>query len=1427
MVWTRRRSQARSGIILIVVLSLLVLFSAVGLAFVLYSSSQAEAGRAWRTSQNVKERADFEPDRNSIINAALGQVIYDVDTPASGQNGSMVWGHSLARSIYGWNAISGSMTTTPENVSPYAGQGILRNAIPSVPGVGEDALLINYAASANMTTVPTRRPEEYSGSYVGKHADYTYPDLNNVYLTAMDMRGDLVTMNSDPNQPLLSFYRPEAFGTLAPSNPNWTNTAGKHLILRPRTQDHPNFPAITANPDGTYTGDVENIDNKPVRKNDAIWVDHDLPVQNWNGKKYKPLVAWTIIDLDGKIDLNVAGNQEIVATQDHGANQGYGPWETNPGANDKISCFADMQRHLTQRKPNGWKSFDGKTSTPIVEDGRFYSLTDTDADATARITTPSTATPYSTSYQYGSLYNNSFAGERGNNPASLNPFYLTNKLQNGRASRIYEIDEIARLYGVFNESSGYNPDRFKTSKVFENGTQKMQKEDFSTDRLNPRFGVTTLSASIERIATPTTPLPSGGFKLSLTAALPSLGTAVSLTLGDIAGATNTLADLGAIDLNRHLTDFRSDLSKDWKKNDGVDPSSGQFARAMNDRKRVAQDIFDRLVLITGARQQPLSLSVAGMPVLGSEEYDALRWLAQLSVNIVDYIDNDDVMTILQWNPNDQNQYVVGVELPRLVINEVYSQLVNDPTDSKQQPITNLPQAQKDYQLQMWVELLNPLTPPDTTWTNFPTKSLLGSKAYLRMDGVDIYRMVVLRNPDAQLNLGNLVTVNLPSLRDNPNGAPSTPDDLPVIPSIAKQKLVLSLVEDSDGDDGDDDHHNDNDAYVDTNKVNDKGNGKSRGNGGSNPGFYVIGPDRTPGDHVKVSFKNPKMKFGVSRTAIATPRPSYLLQRLANPFLDPNDPADTSYNASKPINPYVTTDCVETPAGGVWDHREVTVVPGSNPGFKPYCKHYSFGKVQPYFGSSTNLKKLEREPGDPWWQDPAGTDDDHPHTTFFRHNFWDDGSGAKVNGGQPFEVLGHLDRKLVNPIELFGVATCKPTELLSRFGSTPANPDPTYGVSYPNGQLVNWRDPDLGLYRALDFLQTKNRFYAGGFGARTPGKVNINTIWDKEILDCVAYARSCNYFGDTEVTQLWSNLQTKRGTNMPAVRSFGTPNAEAATSPYSIAASAVPKISPYIQNSGPDETLLKLVPATTSNSAPDQVRFRNELLSRLINVTTTRSNVFAVWATIGYFEVENDGPYTPSNPARLGKEIGSDQGQVSRDRFFFVLDRSKLGIEWDVTASKPKLDPSNSLNQADSKKFWYFGYDPMDPSTETLPRATQSDPITMNVPASDFIGNDLIAVYDSQSVTLQKNSKYWIDFGGRKEEVQLISITGTPKTQGYATIRLQPVGDASKPNQWLYDHDPGAVLYAKDWILGNPGPQKHFNYLDPRYSGVVRVANQIK
>ncbi len=86
-----------------------------------------------------------------------------------------------------------------------------------------------------------------------------------------------------------------------------------------------------------------------------------------------------------------------------------------------------------------------------------------------------------------------------------------------------------------------------------------------------------------------------------------------------------------------------------------------------------------------------------------------------------------------------------------------------------------------------------------------------------------------------------------------------------------------------------------------------------------------------------------------------------------------------------------------------------------------------------------------------------------------------------------------------------------------------------------------------------------------------------------------------------------------------------------------------------------------------NSSARNAYFYHQHLKRLGNMTTTRSNVYAIWITVGNFEVEKlTAGYDPAlypDGYTLGRELGVESGEITRHRAFYIIDRSiPVGFE---------------------------------------------------------------------------------------------------------------------------------------------------------------------
>jgi hypothetical protein len=204
--------------------------------------------------------------------------------------------------------------------------------------------------------------------------------------------------------------------------------------------------------------------------------------------------------------------------------------------------------------------------------------------------------------------------------------------------------------------------------------------------------------------------------------------------------------------------------------------------------------------------------------------------------------------------------------------------------------------------------------------------------------------------------------------------------------------------------------------------------------------------------------------------------------------------------------------------------------------------------------------------------------------------------------------------------------------------------------------------------------------------REPGRINLNTVFSEGV-----FYGLMNAFPGMDTADFWRKFQINRrgypnfiNTSFPGyypIMNSGYPTLFARPFRTSAGASLVPPVSAMQQQNPPlketDFTLLRAdieSPAARptplfayNNAGENQIDntdrnpyFRYEGLQRLGNLVTTHSNQFAIWVTIGYFEVMHwDGGVDAYHPDgyTIGRELGTSTGEVKRHRAFYIYDRT--------------------------------------------------------------------------------------------------------------------------------------------------------------------------
>ncbi|SIO11677.1 hypothetical protein SAMN05444166_2535 [Singulisphaera sp. GP187] len=202
--------------------------------------------------------------------------------------------------------------------------------------------------AGNFATNPFQTSSAYGSPTnlgCGMDEDYDACDLENWFLAMQS--GDSQIMIPSFHRPGILVYDSivkDPITGVAPYD-DWKskNVFSASKILRPRAvdgHDANTFKPLYPNASGKITYDVDNDGDGTT---DSVWLDLGYPPRrNTDGRLFKPLFAFMIIGLNGRIPLNTAGNLQLRTLLDpvtgtyglpmgaHASSKGFSPSEIDP-----------------------------------------------------------------------------------------------------------------------------------------------------------------------------------------------------------------------------------------------------------------------------------------------------------------------------------------------------------------------------------------------------------------------------------------------------------------------------------------------------------------------------------------------------------------------------------------------------------------------------------------------------------------------------------------------------------------------------------------------------------------------------------------------------------------------------------------------------------------------------------------------------------------------------------------------------------------------------------------------------------------------------------------------------------------------------------------------------------------------------------------
>lgn len=346
----------RRGSTLLVVMALMALLALLGVLFYTIAAQERSNAEFFMESAQAVDEG-LSPD--ILFNWGLDQL---VNGPERRYANSALWGgrHSFRSVLFSGDVqphtgegVHLIEVPDPGDVSPY-------DSLPTVPAVDQDydgvpdvsQELLNFSDSPVAWGGDVAAAENLLQRRPSADVDYTYPDINNLFLAYSGKALD--NFNNPIDVIIPSFHRPQLLRMRGePVNQGkipsdwYINPNTRARVLRPHPEHRvagfpgvrrfisntdplvtsgtitsgfpfaPVHPTTGASTDGemgvwtkssptTYELDVDNDGNGIP---DGVWLDLDFPVQErGDGKLYVPLHSFTVYSADGLFNLNAHGN---------------------------------------------------------------------------------------------------------------------------------------------------------------------------------------------------------------------------------------------------------------------------------------------------------------------------------------------------------------------------------------------------------------------------------------------------------------------------------------------------------------------------------------------------------------------------------------------------------------------------------------------------------------------------------------------------------------------------------------------------------------------------------------------------------------------------------------------------------------------------------------------------------------------------------------------------------------------------------------------------------------------------------------------------------------------------------------------------------------------------------------------------------------